>query len=229
MGQCRNCGNKGFFLATDQNGLCAYCQRTVLVVVKQNARLIEDSIRLVEEGKTPGTRLSRCDLLLERAEQLLQYEKKGIPTVSPAPSQLITKYRLRRDEIVSEEILAVVEKATEKARIASSPRAKVSTLNNALLKIREIGKGFGDRSHLESHETALRGLAHKAQLEGYLDEARKAEFKGNLKRAIDQYKEALYFLKNDDVADDIQQSEISEVEAKIRNLTDPGQANPTGV
>jgi len=222
MGQCRNCGKKGFFLTTDSNGLCSSCRPVVVMAVQQNSRIIEDCIRLVEEGKTAGTRLSRCDLLLERAEHLSQYEKRGIPTISPPPSQLLTTYRTRRDQIISEEIVAAVDKALQKADVASSPRAKVSAINTALLKIREIGKALSDPSQLEPHETNLRRAAHTAELEGYLEAAKKSEFKGNFKRAIDQYKEALYFLKTDDVADDLQTAQIGEIEAKIRVLAGRG-------
>jgi len=52
-------------------------------------------------------------------------------------------------------------------------------------------------------------------LNKYLEEAGKAEFKGNLKKALDQYQEALYFLKNDDVDDILQSKEIASIESLV--------------
>jgi hypothetical protein len=218
MGQCRNCGKKGFFLFTDKNGLCSECQQTVLIEVKQRARIIGDSIRLVDEGKTAKTRLSRCDLLLEHAEHLMKYERKGIPTISPEPSKLRAEYGDRRDQIIVEEIDELVEKAQEKARLATTPRAKVTALNSGLLKVQEIGKDLREPDRLRGAQTTLRTAAYRAELDGYLEAARKAEFKGNVKKALDQYKEALYLLKTDDICDDIQASEIAEIETEIRKL-----------
>ena len=53
---------------------------------------------------------------------------------------------------------------------------------------------------------------------GYLEAARKAEFKGNVKKAIDQYQEALFFIRNDDIDDTQQRFEINEIETKLTEL-----------
>lgn len=67
-------------------------------------------------------------------------------------------------------------------------------------------------------EIKVRKFLHETQLNAFLEEARKAEFKGNKKKALDQYKEALYFLRNDEIDDSLQAGKIKEIEKKISEL-----------
>ncbi|NLE21927.1 MAG: hypothetical protein GX624_03990 [Actinobacteria bacterium] len=73
-------------------------------------------------------------------------------------------------------------------------------------------------SRLAAYEAEARAAVHGAKLGGFIEAAEKAEFKGNKKRALDQYQEALYFLKTDDIADDSQASEIARIAAKVEKL-----------
>ena len=68
------------------------------------------------------------------------------------------------------------------------------------------------------------GLNHQTQLNAYLDEAKKAEFKGQRKKALDRYYDALYFLKHDEIEDALQQEHLSAIEAKINELGGSGKA-----
>lgn len=183
-----------------------------------NTRVITDSIRLIETSKNYKTRVARCSDVIRMAEKMVKYEKKGIVTISPSPKTVIRDFTKRHDDILLEEIQEIIKKSQAKADLASSVRTKVTALNSARLKVLEVGESLKNTALLKPHESALKTAAHKAELQGYLDAASKAEFKGNKKKAIDQYQEALYFLKNDDVPDDLQRSEIVVIEAKIREL-----------
>lgn len=217
MAQCRWCDKRGFFLSIDSNGLCRDCQPLILEV-QSRARVLEESMRLVREGKTFGTRLSRCDLVIEHAEHLAKFERKGVPTVSPSPSTIVAEYRELRTRLILEEAERVAEKAREKASIASTPKAKERALAAGILKVREVAETLEDPSGVASLEQRLRREIHRVTLDGYLEAARKAEFKGNVKKAVDQYKEALFFIRNDDIDDTQQQSEMNEIEAKLKEL-----------
>lgn len=218
MGQCRFCGRKGFFLSVDSNGLCGNCAPNVVLDIKERTRIMNDCLRLARDGKTFRTRLSRCDLLLEHADHLLQYEKKGIPILSPSPSEILREYRVYRDDLILEEARQVAEKAKAKAEVASTVTAKHNALASGLLKTQEIIQNSSDASAGKQLERELKFLMHKAKLDGFLEAAKKAEFKGNKNKAIDQYQEALFFIRNDDVPDDQQSLEIGQIEAKLKEL-----------
>ena len=96
------CGRKGFFLSVVANGFFKSCELIVAMDVGVRGRIINDCIELVAKSKKMETRLHRCDLLLEHAEALLEYEQRGIPTTSPLTSQLLTECMPFHDQIVLE-------------------------------------------------------------------------------------------------------------------------------
>ena len=218
MGECKWCGRKGLFVSVSQNGLCGTCTPIVGMDFQQRNRIIQDCLKLISESKNVKTRISRCDLLIEHAEALIQYEQKGIPTFQPEPSELARQVREERDNIILGGAEAEVDKALAKAEVATTPRTSVSTANKALLKLREAREEMAEPSRLDVLERRVKAFAHKTQLDAFTEAARKAEFKGNKKKALDQYQEALYFLKTDDIDDAEQASEIAAIEAKIREL-----------
>lgn len=87
------------------------------------------------------------------------------------------------------------------------------------MKIREWKSLLGNPSLAEPVEDKLKALVHDKQLDSMLDAARKAEFKGQKAKAIDQYQEALYFITTDKVDDTDQQGQIAEIETKIAQLS----------
>lgn len=180
---------------------------------------MRDSMRLAEEGKTFATRLSRCDLVLEHAEFLARFEAKGVPTVSPPPTRILEDSRKLRETIVLEEVHGLARKARDKATLATTPKARERALASALLKIREIGETTGTGQRVAGLDRELKSEIHQITLGGFMEAAAKAEFKGNSKKAIDQYQEALYFIKNDDIDDDQQAAEIRKIEQKLSDLS----------
>lgn len=217
MAQCKWCSKRGLFLSVDSNGLCRDCDHLAVEVLSR-ARVLQESMRLAREGKTYGTRLSRCELAIEHAEFLFEFEQKGVPTVSPSPSSLLRALQDRRTEIMVTEASDISRKAFEKSDLATAAKSKERVLAAAVLKVREVGQGLEERSHVDSLELELRKEIHRVTLDGYLEAARKAEFKGNTKKAIDQYQEALFFIRNDHIDDIQQQSEIRNLEAKLEEL-----------
>jgi hypothetical protein len=68
-----------------------------------------------------------------------------------------------------------------------------------------VKKEIKDPTQLNNLENRIKAYTHKIQIKSFLDEADKAEFIGNMKKALDQYQEGLYFLKKDNI-DDTQKS-----------------------
>ena len=217
MARCKWCDKRGMFMSVDPNGLCRNCEH-LAVEIQGRARILEQSVRLADKGKTFGTRLSRCELVIEHAGYLVQFERKGVPTVSPSPSYLLDEFHALRTQIIVSEAENIVEKAFEKSSLASTANAKERALAAGVLKLREITQGLKKHSLVKPMEEKLRQEIHRVILDGYLEAARKAEFKGNIKKAIDQYQEALYFIRNDDIDDAQQQSSIREIEVKLEEL-----------
>lgn len=245
MAQCERCKKKGFFVFVNANGLCKSCAAqsqcrlcekwtTHLITshgicydcqdifemdVTQRLRIMNDCEKLVDNSKNMNTRLSRCDLLLEHAQALLKYEKKKIPTIEPYPSQYLKEYTAKRNQIILEGVTEVVEKALAKAKIGTTPSTSITQANKALVEIQEKKQKLPDSSKLDQLESQVRKFIHETRLNAYLEAARKAEFKGQKKKVLDQYQEALYFLRNDEIDDSVQVEEIKKIEAKISDLS----------
>jgi len=218
MSQCKFCGKKGLFMSIDNNGLCKDCSPIVIQEITQRLRILEDSTKLAQTGKTFQTRLSRCDLALEHLKELIKYEKKDIPTIEPGPTQMLKEFSSIREKIIKDETLNVAKKAITKSNLATTSSKKYSALSTGFLKVREIYENSKTPVKNRKIEIKLKSLMHKAKLNGFLDAAKKAEFKGNKKKAIDQYQEALYFIKTDKIPDEKQKQTILYIEKKLKEL-----------
>jgi len=216
---CRWCGKRaGWLSPLTENGLCPECENVIAADLVQRVRIIEDCVRLVEEGKKLETRLGRLDLLLEHARALLEYEQRGIPTIETPPSVLIEQYATRHDELIVDTLQGEVESAFMKSDTATTVRTKLTPLTKTLTNVREYKSQVNDPRALFELEAQLMTRINLTQLRDYLDKARRAEFKGQRKKALDQYYEALYFLKSDEIDDSFQAEYISEIEGKIVEL-----------
>jgi len=181
-------------------------------------RIINDSVKLVEESKKVETRISRCDLLLQHLNELLKYERRGIEALNIPPSALISRYASMRDQIIVETLTKEYEDAKQKLSLGGTVNSRVNALTKLLYKVHEYGALAKDRAPSAAIERDINKEIQHIQLSGYLDEAKKAEFKRQKKKALDKYYEALYMLRHDDVDDSLQAESISFIEAKIREL-----------
>ena len=86
-------------------------------MVVRTTQILKESFELAQNGKTFGTRLSRCDLAIEKVQEILPLEKRGIPTVDPSPSVLLPELKQMREAVIEEEVRSVVDKASKSQRL----------------------------------------------------------------------------------------------------------------
>lgn len=219
MATCRMCSRSGFFLDVNKYSICSTCGNAMVIEVQSRWRVISESMKLVETGKTLETRLSRCDLIIEYTQALLKYEKLGIPITKPPPSEIIKFYADNRPKFIKDGLLDESRAALEKSKLATTVNSKVSALSKAVLRIVDFKKQYPDDKDLQTMDEGLRKAIQEIQLTAFLDDAKKAEFKNNRKKALDKYYEALYFLQHDDIDDALQSESINIIETKIKELS----------
>ncbi len=222
MAKCIWCGASGLFLSVDKNGLCRRCQTIIYSDIQQRLRIIEDSQKLIEKSKNFNTIIGRVDTFLEQVQELKKYEEKGITTLEPPPSELEEKIYVLKEEIIFENIVEEIDKIMSKAKLALTPKTKMSGANKALITINERKGEVQEEdkiNKIEEKEKEIKKFIHETKLNEYLDEAKKAEFKGKKAKALDKYQEALYFLQNDEIDNLLQKEKIDELKAKISELT----------
>jgi len=222
MGQCIWCGRKGIFVSVDRNNLCRNCQPAIYLDIQQRGRIVEESQKLIEKSENFKTRIHRIGVILEHAQALTQYEEKGVSTITPPPSECEKHYIDLKNELTYENITSEIEKIMNKAKIALSAKTKMTEANKAVLKIIERKKELQDEDkidNLNKKEKDIKNFMHKTQLNEFLEEAKKAEFKGQQSKALDKYQEALYFLQTDEIDDSLQKEKIDGIKSKISELS----------
>jgi hypothetical protein len=218
MSECKWCGRKGFFVGINEMGVCKNCAPGITMEAQSRLRVITESSKIVGTSKKYETINSRLDVVNSNAEELLKYEKVGIPITNPLPSILMQMVIDDKDECTIKEIESQIEKAVQKSKIATTPAGKIGPLTKCFTKISEYKNNFGHIEYFDKYENTMNTLIHKTQYTCIIDKADKYEFKEQDKKAIDQYLEALYFLKKDDIDDSYQKDEISRLEEKISSL-----------
>ncbi len=115
MARCLLCDKKGVFLKVTQNGLCKPCDRQVVSKTEDMRDTINSCRRIVESSKKQlSVRLSCYDKLLDAVNHLLEFEKRGIPTIKPLPSEFLSHFAGKRDQL---EELCVKKKKKEQIHI----------------------------------------------------------------------------------------------------------------
>lgn len=66
MAKCKRCGKFGLFMSVNKIGLCPRCQNEYNAYIAREAEIFGDSSKIVTETDNLSTRLSRCDLALQK-------------------------------------------------------------------------------------------------------------------------------------------------------------------
>lgn len=188
--------------------------------VEELAGQIDERVPKLGKTRSTTTKIRLLDELLQAAEELQGFERKGAPTISPPPSEILPGFRRQREEAIRSEIEAIARKAVAAAEAAVVDQ-RAPIVQKALQKAAEW-EGLLPEGRVAQPVAELKALLHVARLESMVEEARRYEFKGDARRALDLYQEALYMVLNDEVPDEQQQEEIHALDAKIRALSERG-------
>lgn len=213
MAQCKLCDCSGWFLSLSDHALCQRCEGLFQLDLHQRVRIIKDSQKIIETSRNLATKLSRIEVAISHLKALLDYERRGINTILPPPSEAIRNYESRREEDLAHHAALVHDEAVAKAKVGGNSRSTITALSKGLLKLRALARY--NPSNFTTLEQGLLDRIARETMSDYLDKARKAEFKGQKKKALEQYYEALYFLKHDKIDDRLQADHIKPLEEKI--------------
>jgi len=138
MGQCKWCGKSGWFLSLSPAKLCKKCHTQIFPEVSRKGEVISQSFQLIEKTKSLKTKLTRCDTIIQYASDLVQYEEKGIPTITPSPSEIVTEYSRVKKEALKDDISEKTLKAARKVKILTTSTSKINQVTKVLLLLCEI-------------------------------------------------------------------------------------------
>lgn len=217
MAQCKYCSKKGIFLKVSNAGLCNNCHRPVMSSLLSVLKVLDESIKLVNNSKNFTTRINRIDLAIEKCDVLYnEFWSKGITVFEPDPIEAKGKLLKQKEDIVDKGIKDLVERHIDKSKRAKTVRTKISNADKALDELLKF-KQLYDYENKGMEET-IHAYIHKVQFDDYVEQAEKHAFKGNIKKAIDKYQDTLFFLKKDNIPDDSQKELFEMIEKKIDEL-----------
>ena len=218
MAKCALCEKSGWFLKISAEGLCGHCAQAHSLEMGSSLRVIKQSLSIASETKKLDTMLSRFDVAENACRQLLKYEGRGIPSISPPPTEALEKIAdARRSSVLSwieRELLA----ARAKSEAATTPAGKTGGYSKLLEKINMLYAEVDFMEEIRTTELSVRNELDSVRLKVEIGRAAKLAFRGQKKRACEAYLDALYLLRGDSIPDVEQQAEIEEIEAKIKDL-----------
>ena len=155
MAVCKWCGSQGFFVRTDENGLCKKCEQHAPLRIIPAAQHIKDFYDAAYEAKTVKSKTSNFDAAISQAEFLLPYEKKGIPTCNPLPSTIIKECNASKDEVIVEEMHKICAKALDRVNAAKSPKGINAACNSGMKKLLDISSRLFDQELLTEYKCKI--------------------------------------------------------------------------
>ena len=218
MATCCLCNKSGWFMKTSADGLCEVCEATLEMDIEQHGRIITESVKLINTSANLSTRLSRIGVAINSCQALRRYELHGLKTIQTPPSDAISELYQAREAMIIEAINNELIKAKTKSENAATPAGKVSPYSRVIDKIASLYQELDDVTCLEQLEVETRAEMDKARLKAELEKAEKAEFRGQKKRALTAYLDALFCLTKDTIDDKLQKRERALIESKIKEL-----------
>jgi hypothetical protein len=179
-----------------------------------------------DRGKSLKVKLAQCDVATSSTSRLAEFAALGIPIGKNDYPAMLENVQRVRDQVVSVEADAIIEKAKLQSGAAATVSGKSSAFRSALSKLFELQRLVTDESLIQSRIQTVQFENNKIQINGIVEKARRSEFKGEWEQALEQYQDALFHVKNDPVDDFFQSGVIHELEHKIAEISaklKPGQ------
>ena len=128
MAKCRRCARSGWTIRTDSTGLCRTCGTTIQADVQGTLARVKASLVYLRCARTPDSILEICDASLKALSPLLDYERRGLVSVTPKPSALVAMLTAKRNEALAEGTFpSPAEPAAQEAPATPAPREPLAT------------------------------------------------------------------------------------------------------
>jgi hypothetical protein len=110
--------------------------------------------------------------------------------------------------------LALTREAQQRARTFD----KIETANKALDCLDSTLRLYPDEHELRESKNAIYEFIASVKVAHWVELAERSAFKGHYRRAIDRYRDALFYLNQDVVKDDVKKSGTERIEKEIARL-----------
>lgn len=198
MSKCIMCGKGGkiFGPALTEEGLCKYCDSNYVHELNQVGRILMESVKIVNNTKNVQTLISRMDLIVEKASRLVKYEKLNLPTVEPPPTQILNDFEVERDDFILNILNDDLTKTINKLKLNPTITHIDRSFQKIFEKFEDVKEHFKNEESIRNFQNKIRANYRELIIKTHLESGKKAEFKGQKKKAKESYEEVLYFIEN---------------------------------
>lgn len=220
MATCGRCARSGFFLGVDKDGLCGTCAQWLDLEARNVGRILRESVEIINSSKNLETRLSRCDTILSLRGSIRELEVRGRRLIPEGNTltQFLERVAAQKALLIASTLEKEADEVFAKVSALATVTSKVAALSKFAVRVESFATHPNAPGSLPATRSRIQDAILRIQLDAHLDAARKAEFKGQKKKALDRYYEALYLLRHDDADDALQADQIGPIEEKIRSL-----------
>jgi tetratricopeptide (TPR) repeat protein len=158
-----------------------------------------------------------CSEYLSVTEQQMETVKAGSPRIAGIRRGREIVGELHRFHLLS---WAEIESRslTQKAKNYATISEKLNTAQEALTVLDSALQFYPNEPQLTASESALKDFIASIKVSHWIEQAERAAFKGNYKRAISLYRDALFFLAREDVRTEDREAIADKINSEIESL-----------
>ncbi|HLM60439.1 MAG TPA: hypothetical protein VK308_06535, partial [Pyrinomonadaceae bacterium] len=158
-----------------------------------------------------------CNEYLSITERQMETIKAGSPRIAGIRRGREIVGELHRFHLLS---WAEIESRilTQKAKNYATISEKLNTAQEALTILDSALQFYPNEPQLTESESALKDFIASIKVSHWIEQAERAAFKGNYKRAVSLYRDALFFLAREDVKTDEREAIAGKINFEIESL-----------
>lgn len=192
--------------------------------VPGNAALIQDIQRKSEAARTSGKSSEQHLEVFEACNEYLSLNQRQMETVGIGSPRLAA---LRRGKEVVERLhhfhlLSWAQNQTrlltQESKIRATMSEKLESAQRALETLNAALQFYPNDKQLIDSENALKEFITSIKVSHWIEQAERAAFKGNFKRAINHYRDALFFMARETVPSEQKVLFAEKINAEIEKL-----------
>ncbi len=195
--------------------------QTKKLTLERNAKIIKEIQKKSAAARTLGNISNGHLEVFEICNEYLTVTKQQMETVSVGSPRLVGLRRGR--EIVGElhrfHLMSWAENEsralTQKARNYVTISDKLNTAQEALTVLESALQFYPNESRLTESEAALKDFIGSIKVSHWIEQAERSAFKGNHKRAVNLYRDALFFLAREDFKTEERQAIADKINFEI--------------
>ena len=139
--------------------------------VNEKVRILNDLLKVFLGDKELKAALSHCDLIINQASSLAEFEARGIATLTTPPSVIVKQYRDLRERLTREWFKAELESATAEAATTTDANRRIALVSKVLLEIQKYRSEARNPNNLEDLEKQASEALHEIRQRAFENEA----------------------------------------------------------